>query len=46
MGGGLSDRKLNLRPHIGGNLEEFVRKDEAWEIRDEIDKFFLPWSTR
>lgn len=39
--GGLSDGKLNLRPDIGGNLEEFVSLDEAWEIIDEIDKFFL-----
>lgn len=39
--GGLSDGKLNLRPDIGGNLEEFVSKDEAWEIIDKIDKFFL-----
>jgi len=39
--GGLSDGKLNLRPDIGGNLEEFVSHDEAWEIIDEIDKFFL-----
>ena len=39
--GGLSDGKLNLRPDIGGNLEEFVSHDEAWEIIEEIDKFFL-----
>ena len=30
--GGLSDGKLNLRPDIGGNLEEFVSNDEAWSI--------------
>ncbi len=39
--GGLSDGKLNLRPDIGGNLEEFVSHEEAWSIIDEIDKFFL-----
>jgi uncharacterized FAD-dependent dehydrogenase len=39
--GGLSDGKLNLRPDIGGNLEEFVSNEEAWEIIDKIDKFFL-----
>lgn len=39
--GGLSDGKLNLRPDIGGNLEEFVSRDEAWEIINEIDQFFL-----
>lgn len=39
--GGLSDGKLNLRPDIGGNLEEFVSSDDAWEIINDIDKFFL-----
>lgn len=39
--GGLSDGKLNLRPDIGGNLEEFVSQEEAWNIINEIDKFFL-----
>ncbi len=39
--GGLSDGKLNLRPDIGGNLEEFVSKDDAWDIIHEIDEFFL-----
>jgi uncharacterized FAD-dependent dehydrogenase len=39
--GGLSDGKLNLRPDIGGNLEEFVSSEEAWDIIHEIDNFFL-----
>ncbi|MGZ7043985.1 MAG: NAD(P)-binding protein, partial [Methanobacterium sp.] len=39
--GGLSDGKLNLRPDIGGNLEEFVSHDDAWKIINDIDKFFL-----
>ncbi len=39
--GGLSDGKLNLRPDIGGNLEEFVSFEEAWNIIQEIDDFFL-----
>ncbi|TMS40823.1 MAG: NAD(P)/FAD-dependent oxidoreductase [Methanobacterium sp.] len=39
--GGLSDGKLNLRPDIGGDLEEFVSGDEAWKIINEIDQFFL-----
>lgn len=39
--GGLSDGKLNLKPDIGGNLEEFVSNDEAWDIINEIDEFFL-----
>jgi len=39
--GGLSDGKLNLRPDIGGDLEEFVSHDEAWAIIHEIDGYFL-----
>jgi len=39
--GGLSDGKLNLRPDIGGDLEEFVSGDEAWKIINEIDQSFL-----
>lgn len=39
--GGLSDGKLNLRPDIGGNLEEFVSNEEAWSIINEIDQIFL-----
>jgi uncharacterized FAD-dependent dehydrogenase len=39
--GGLSDGKLNLRPDIGGNLEEFVSNEEAWSIINEIDRTFL-----
>lgn len=39
--GGLSDGKLNLRPDIGGDLEEFVSQEEAWDIINEIDQFFL-----
>ena len=39
--GGLSDGKLDLRPDIGGNLEEFVSSDEAWRIIHKIDGIFL-----
>jgi len=39
--GGLSDGKLNLRPDIGGDLKEFVSQEEAWDIINEIDQFFL-----
>ncbi len=39
--GGLSDGKLNLRPDIGGNLEEFVSNEEAWNIINKIDHIFL-----
>jgi len=39
--GGLSDGKLNLKPDVGGNLEEFVSKDEADNLVEMIDKIFL-----
>ena len=39
--GGLSDGKLNLRPDIGGNLEEFVSKKEADDLVKKIDDIFL-----
>jgi len=39
--GGLSDGKLNLRPDIGGNLEEFVDTEDAWKIISQIDELFL-----
>ena len=38
--GGLSDGKLNLKSDVGGNLEEFVSKEEADELILEIDKSF------
>ncbi len=39
--GGLSDGKLNLRPDVGGNLEEFVSKDESWQLVSEVEQVFL-----
>jgi uncharacterized FAD-dependent dehydrogenase len=39
--GGLSDGKLNLRPDVGGNLEEFVSKGEADNLISKIDRIFL-----
>ena len=39
--GGLSDGKLNLRPDVGGNLEEFVSKEEADALVKQIDDLFL-----
>jgi uncharacterized FAD-dependent dehydrogenase len=39
--GGLSDGKLNLKPDVGGNLEEFVSKQEADKLISKIDKIFL-----
>jgi len=39
--GGLSDGKLNLKPDVGGNLEEFVSKDDAKNLVSMVDKVFL-----
>jgi len=39
--GGLSDGKLNLKSDVGGNLEEFVSKEEADQLISKIDKIFL-----
>ena len=39
--GGLSDGKLNLKPDVGGNLEEFVSKEEADLLVSKIDEIFL-----
>ncbi|MCK4555110.1 MAG: NAD(P)/FAD-dependent oxidoreductase [Candidatus Aenigmarchaeota archaeon] len=39
--GGLSDGKLNLSYKIGGDLTEFVQKEEAEELIDYVDKVFL-----
>jgi hypothetical protein len=39
--GGLSDGKLNLKSDVGGNLEEFVSKEEADTLVSMIDKVFL-----
>ena len=39
--GGLSDGKLNLKSDVGGNLEEFITKQEADHIISKIDKIFL-----
>lgn len=39
--GGLSDGKLNLKADVGGNLEEFVSKEEADRLVKKIDDVFL-----
>jgi|TARA_B100002003_G_scaffold248813_1_gene283479 uncharacterized FAD-dependent dehydrogenase len=43
--GGLSDGTLNLRPDIGGNLEEFISKKEAWQLIKDVDKIYLDHGT-
>jgi len=39
--GGLSDGKLNLKSDVGGNLEEFVSREEADNLVSMIDQIFL-----
>ena len=39
--GGLSDGTLNIRPDIGGNLYEFLKYNEAWELIRHVDKIYL-----
>ncbi len=38
--GTFSDGTLNLHPQIGGNLEEFVSKEESWNLIHYIDEIF------
>ncbi|KXA97654.1 FAD-dependent oxidoreductase [candidate division MSBL1 archaeon SCGC-AAA259I14] len=38
--GGMSDGTLNLSPHIGGDLTEFVDRDEAYKLIEYIDSVF------
>jgi len=40
--GTFSDGLLNLRPDIGGNLEEFTKdKNDAWELVNYVDEIYL-----
>lgn len=39
--GGMSDGTLNLSPKIGGDLTEFVDRDEAYDLIEEVDSTFL-----
>jgi len=39
--GGLSDGKLNLKPNIGGNLEEFISKKEAHQMISKVDQLLI-----
>jgi hypothetical protein len=42
--GAFSDGTLNLRPDlVGGNLFEFVEKDEAWNLVRQVDETFLQY---
>ncbi len=47
MGGAgtFSDGTLNLRPNIGGNLEEFTSREDAWNLVEEVDKIFLKFGS-
>ena len=39
--GTFSDGTLNLRPDIGGDLEEFTSRDGAWNLVNEVDRTFM-----
>ncbi len=40
--GTFSDGLLNLRPDIGGNLEEFTKdRNDAWELVNYVDEIYL-----
>jgi len=39
--GGLSDGKLNLKANVGGNLEEFVSKEEAQNLISKVEQVFV-----
>jgi len=41
--GGLSDGKLNLKSDVGGNLEEFVSREEADNLISMVDQVFLEY---
>lgn len=39
--GGLSDGKLNLKADVGGDLEEFVSKEEADSLISKVEQVFV-----
>jgi len=39
--GGLSDGKLNLKYNVGGNLEDFVSKEEAQNLVSKVEQVFV-----
>lgn len=41
--GGMSDGTLNLSPRIGGDLTQFVNRQEAFDLIDYIDSVFLEY---
>jgi hypothetical protein len=43
--GGLSDGTLNLRPDIGGDLQEFTGEKEAWKLVKYVDKIYVEHGT-
>jgi len=43
--GGLSDGKLNLKSNVGGNLEEFVSKEEANNLVLKVEQIFVEHGT-
>lgn len=43
--GGLSDGTLNIRPDIGGDLFEFMKEKEAWDLTRHVDKIWVAAGT-
>ncbi|MDP6459844.1 MAG: NAD(P)/FAD-dependent oxidoreductase [Candidatus Hydrothermarchaeota archaeon] len=43
--GGLSDGTLNLRPDIGGDLQEFTGEEESWDLVKYVDKIYVKHGT-
>jgi hypothetical protein len=43
--GGLSDGTLNIRPDIGGNLFEFMEREEAWNLVRYVDEIYVEHGT-
>jgi hypothetical protein len=45
--GAFSDGTLNLRPDVGGNLQEYTNDEAgAWRLVEEVDQAFLSYGVR
>jgi hypothetical protein len=41
--GAFSDGTLNVHPQIGGDLTQFLAKDDAWSLVEEVDQLFAEY---
>jgi uncharacterized FAD-dependent dehydrogenase len=41
--GAFSDGTLNVHPQIGGDLTQFLAKDDAWDLVEEVDQLFAEY---